>query len=293
MHQENFDPESAVKFPLSKTRMAELQSDIQAPLQLLANMLPLEDCIVSGCANAGDPGYAILGLSDGNNGTVYEVLEVRASSGGTNIYLNLQTSPVYALNGDNENVLVRTERYLEWGTNADNTNAPARTYSEMKRLWVKKARQDDSNWRNCTNGTNWNAGTSGNVLRVSYSGGRVHLAGQLTYQPFLRVTQKLIDSGYFRNTTAPAVGTLVQATAAKSIYNEVGVLSEVKQSFELSFVGNTMKLPSGYRPAGDVLVPVLYNDTPACAIVNSDGVLTLDRDPEIGDTIKIDTYFEI
>ena len=108
MHQENFDPESSVKFPLSKTRMEELQSDIQAPLQLLANMLPLEDCIVSGCANAGDPGYALLGLSDGNNGTVYEVLEVRASSGGTNIYLNLQTSPVYALNGDNENVLVRT-----------------------------------------------------------------------------------------------------------------------------------------------------------------------------------------
>ena len=108
------------------------------------------------------------------------MLEVRASSGGTNTYLNLQTSPVYAQNGNGENVLVRTERYLEWGTNQDNTNAPARTYADMKRLWVKKARQDDSNWRNCTNGTNWNAGISGNVLRVSYAGGRVHLAGQLT-----------------------------------------------------------------------------------------------------------------
>lgn len=294
MNHENFNPESAVKFPLSKTRMAELQSDIQAPLQLLATMLPLEDCIVAGCDSAGDPGYAILGLSDGNDGTVYEVLEVRASSGGTNTYLNLQTSPVYAQNGNGENVLVRTERYLEWGTNQDNTNAPARTYADMKRLWVKKARQDDSNWRNCTNGTNWTAGVSGNLLRVSYAGGRVHLAGQLTYLPYLRVTQRLIDTGYFASAAqVPAVGTLVKATGTKSIYNQAGVLSEVKQSFELSFVGNTMKLPSGYRPAGDVLVPVLYNDSPACAIVDSDGVLTLDRDPEIGDTIKIDTYFEI
>ncbi|MBR5093341.1 MAG: hypothetical protein IKX32_07715, partial [Bacteroidales bacterium] len=179
-------------------------------------------------------------------------------------------------------------------TNQDNTNAPARTYADMKRLWVKKARQDDSNWRNCTNGTNWTAGVSGNLLRVSYAGGRVHLAGQLTYLPYLRVTQRLIDTGYFAGAAqVPAVGTLVKATGTKSIYNQVGVLSEVKQSFELSFVGNTMKLPSGYRPAGDVLVPVLYNDSPACAIVDSDGVLTLDRDPEIGDTIKIDTYFEI
>lgn len=224
-----------------------------------------------------------------------EVLEVRASSGGTNTYLTLKTNTITVPNGDGVDVLVRTERYLEWNTNPpDPLTIPHRTYADMKRLWVKKARQDDSNWRNCTNGTNWNAGISGNVLRVSYAGGRVHLAGQLTYQPYLRVTQKLIDTGYFAGAAqVPAVGTLVQATAAKSIYNQVGVLSEVKQSFELSFVGNTMKLPSGYRPAGDVLVPVLYNGTPACAIVDSDGVLTLDRDPEIGDTLKIDTYFEI
>lgn len=293
MNQENFNPESAEKFPLSKTRMAELQGDIQAPLELLATMLPLGDCIIAGCARAGEAGYAVLGLSDGNNGTVYEVLEVRASSGGTNAYLNLRIRPVQAQNGDGEDVLVRTERYLEWGTNPDNSNAPARVYADMQRLWVKKTRQDDRYWLGCSNGTNWNAGVSGNVLRVTYTGGRVHLAGQLTYQPYLRVTQRLIDSGYFAGSQqVPAVGELVKATASRSIYSQAGVLSEVKQSMELSFTGNTMKLPTGYRPAGDVLVPVLYNGVAASAIVDSAGDVTLDRDPEIGDTIKIDTYFE-
>lgn len=292
MNHENFDTESAELFPLSKTRMAELQSDIQVPLKVLATMLPKEDCIVAGCEAAGAAGYAVVGLSDGNGGTVYEVIEVRAGVAGT--YLNLNEESITALNGDGEDVVVRRERWLSWGYNAVNTLAPALTYASMKRLWVKKARQDDNGWTACANGTNWNAGTGGSVLRVAYSGGRVHLSGNLIYQPYLRVTQGLIDLGYFSGWgDTPTVGSLVRATTQQTTNTATGVLSALKQTLEVSFVGNTMRLPSGYRPTGDVLVPVVYNGTPACGIVGSDGVLTLDKDPEIGDTLKIDTYFEL
>lgn len=291
MHREIFDTESGTKFPLTKTRMAEIQSDIQAPMNLLATMLPLEECILAGCAEAGDAGYALLRFDDGNGGYVYEVLEVRAGSVASYLKLTVP-EPITARNSDNTEteVAVRQERYLEWSAN---TNGIYREYANLKRLWVKKAPQDDGAWITCTNNTNWNAVASGTVLRVAWDGGRVHLSAQLTYQPWLKVSQDLIASGYFDGVSTPAVNSVVRASLVKSVYQDAAKFSAAKQAFSISFLSNVMRLPEDYRPEGDVLVPVFYNNTPAFAIIGSDGKLTLDRDPEIGDTIKIDTYFEV
>lgn len=287
MHEENFN-ESAGVFPLTKTRMAELQRDIQAPLKLIAGMLPAEDCIVSGCEEAGAAGYAVVGLTDEGGETRYEVMEVRSGVAGS--YLNLVETPVTVTDDEGEAVLVRTERYLDWSYNASNS-APSWEYAGMKRLWAKRGAQDDAGWTACANGTSWNPGTDGSLLQVNMSGGRVHLTGRLTYQPFVIVTQELINLGYFANGTM--LGSLQRTKAQKSVYQTAGVLSEVQQHLEVSFQSNSMTLPVRYRPTGDVLVAVRYNGAAAYGIVGSNGVLTLDRTPEIGDTIVIDTYIEL
>ena len=56
---------------------------------------------------------------------------------------------------------------------------------------------------------------------------------------------------------------------------------------------DTFRLPLGYRPDGDVAVPIRYNGKATTAVLTSNGQLLLGRDTEMGDTLKIDTYIEI
>jgi hypothetical protein len=49
----------------------------------------------------------------------------------------------------------------------------------------------------------------------------------------------------------------------------------------------------GYRPDGDVAVPIRYNGKATTAVLTSNGQLLLGCDTEMGDTLKIDTYIEI
>ena len=289
MNRMIFD-DSATQFPLSKTRMAEMQSDLQVPLKIMAMAMPIGDCILTGCGTAGEAGYVRVALPDGNGGNVYEVIEVKAGlSGGT--YLNLQENTVYATTNSGERVAVRTERCLIWSMESSGL---ALKYADLPRLWVKAGHQDEEGYTGCANGTNWFVGTGGSAMAVRFEGGRVHLQGLLTYTPYIRVSEALMKTDYFKDYAVEvSEGALVRSTTATARYSDALVASEVRKAQELTFAYNRITLPVRYRPSGDVLIPIRYNGSPSTAIIDSDGCLLLAQDPEVGDILKVDTYFEI
>ena len=255
MHRQNFDTGSERSYPLTIDRLAEMQGDLQVPLKILAGMLPEGDCILSGCESVGDAGYVLTDL-----GGTYEVLEVREGSG---TYLELKSESITATNAEGETVTVRVERWLDW-TDTKGSNL---AYSGLPRLWLRKASQNDAEWQAVGEGTQWQAFATGARPRVQRTNGRIHLWGEVTYAVKLNnvwTATNLVKQDLL------ADGTLVL--------------------FESS---DTFRLPTGYRPAGDVLVPIRYNGVPGTALLTSAGQLLLGRDTEVGDVLKIDTWFEI
>ena len=285
MNRQNFDTTSESPYPLTVDRMAEMQDDWQAALRLLAMLSPLGECIVAGCETAGSAGFVCLAVDGG-----HELFEVKAGVAGT--YLNLHEDEVKAKDPADESrdLVVRTESYLEWGyTKADD----CRTWADLPRLWVRKGAQDDAGWVGCTNGTNWTAGTSGVSVRVQHVGGRVHLWGSVTYAPYIRVSDALYGTDYIKALGNDLkVGDLVRATTSKTDFGAT-VAAQVASARISAFTTNQLTLPSGYRPQGDLLIPVRYNGTPAMAVIDAGGQLLLSSEAEIGDTLEIDTYFEI
>lgn len=264
MNRQNFDTNSVSNYPLTIDRMAELQEDIQAPLIILANMLRTDEaasrttgCILSGCEHSGDPGYVMLYLSDGNGGYYKEVFEVEA---GSNVatYLVLDERTTTVENSVEVDVDVRFERVLVWAAN-EPVSGDYVSYANLPRLWVKQAAQDDAGWTLCNNGSWWYAQLNGVTARVKHQGGRVHLWCDVKFG--LQISQP--GSGSANNHERP------------------GVMDAW-----------TYTLPSGYRPSADVLVPVLFNGTASFAVLNSGGQLLLSQEPELGDTLVIDTFIE-
>lgn len=264
MNRQNFDIQSVQNYPLTIDRMAELQGDVQVPLKMVSGAMPLGDCILAGCEHAGDPGYAIVGSDDGNGGTAYEVYEVKSGST-AGVYLAVTETAVTAQNSAGATVTVRVERYLTWEVNEPQSGVYV-AYAGLKRVWLKKAGQDDDGWTACAGGSWWHQGVSGTSLRVQRSGGRTHLWGNVKLGLMVAgVTQ------YVGN-----VGELV--TQHGIIRNETST---------------TPSLPEGYRPDGDLLIPILYNGAPSFAVINSSGDLLLSQDCDLGDTLVIDTWIDL
>ena len=281
--------DSATQFPLSKTRMAEMQADLQVPMKILAEALPSGSCILCGCETAGTAGYVRVAMSDGNGGTVYEVIEVNAGATGS-LYLNLTEETIYAKNTSGVDVAVRKERYLKWSMEKGEM---CWTYADLPRLWVKAAHQDEEGYTGCANGTNWYVATGGLQMAARFVGGRVHLRGLLTYAPYIRVSQALIDKSYFADyALAVNVDSVVRATTATARYSDMTVASEVRKAQVLEYRSNLLTLPVRYRPSGDIVIPIRYNGSPSTAVIDSDGGLLLSQEAEVGDTLKIDTYFD-
>ena len=269
MHKQNFDTTSENAYPLSIDRMAELQSDIQVPLEIVAGM-QIGNCILSGCRNAGEAGYVLLGIPGENNTTVYEVFEVRAGNSLDTHLVFYGEHLVPAQNGDNQSVTVRKERYVDWndGVPGEGVDYVAcAEYDKMQRLWVKKAPQDDANWVSCTGGLWWHTPNNGTSLRVQRVGGLVHLWGSVKYG--------LLLDGIVRYTG--------NANTMATEYN-----------MTRTSVSNVPVLPDNYfRVNGEILIPIKYNDTPSFAVINSDGQLLISQDPELGDTLEINTWYEL
>ena len=264
MNRQNFDANSVSNYPLSIDRMAEMQGDVQVPLKMLAGVRPLGNCILAGCETPGMPGYAIVGSSDGNNGTVYEVYEVKSGSSlGT--HLVVAETQVSAENSAGATVVVRVERCLNWSVGVPVSGTYV-AYAGLPRLWVKKAAQDDAVHVEVPEGTGWVAASAGHRLRAQYAGGRLHLYGNMVYQPS-------VGGGGVGGGGVGGGGVVVGGTLTS---------------------GTIFRLPQGYRPAGDVPVPIRYNGTPMCAVLASSGQLLTGQDStQVGDTLKIDTYIEL
>ena len=260
MHRQNFDTTSGNSYPLTTDRMAELQDDLQVPLKVLAAMLPeggtaAVDCILTGCAVAGAAGYALVTL-----GGVREVIEVRS---GTGSYLSLTTVNQTATNAQNNTVTVRVKRYLDWTSNSNGIN-----WANLPRMRVRLAKQDDSAATYCTGGLWWHVPTNGSRLRVQRTGGRVHLQGSVKYGLQLAGAQQVIYTGSWTSIA------------------ETNALTKRP-------VDDIPVLPTGYRPDGDIIVPIRYNGNPSFAVIDSDGQLLLSQEHELGDTLEIDTWLEI
>lgn len=278
MNRQNFDEENVSNYPLTIARLAELQEDVQVPLKVLAGMQPYDSCIVSGCRESGDSGYVLV-----DTGAGYEVLEVKSGESGST-HLKPTTSNVEAENSDGEKVVVRYLRWLEWSTAGDYE------YAALPRLWAKKAAQD-GDWVGCSNGTNWNAGTTGVSLRVQYEGGRVHLYGELTWQPIVVVSKALIDLGYVKDVT---VGSTLRATARTSATENYAISAEVAKMSVLQRLRNQLTLPSGYYTSGAMtLIPILYNGSPSSAVIDGEGNLLLSQSAEVGDVLKINCWLDV
>lgn len=271
MNRQNFDTNSVSNYPLTIDRMAELQEDIQAPLIILANMLQADEaasrttgCILSGCEQAGDPGYVMLHLSDGNGGYYKEIFKVEAGSNvGTYLVLDERTTTVE--NSAEEDVDVRFERVLVWAV-----NAPASSYyvpyANLQRLWVKQAAQDDAGWTLCGGGSWWYPQLNGVRLRVKHNGGRVWLQGSVKFG--LQIEQIIYYTG------------------------DAGVIA-AEHGMDRRTLDYTYILPDSYRPAADVLVPVIYNGQCSYAVINSSGQLLLNLTPDLGDTLEINTMIDV
>lgn len=274
MNRQNFDGTSVSNYPLTIDRMAELQNDLQAPLKIFEGMLQFvagenvesrmyQGCILSGCMRTGDPGYVILRLSDGNGGYNTEIFEVKAGSSLAS-YLVLTERTLTVENSDSQTVDVRFERFLTWSVNAPG-NGVCANYSELPRIWVKVAGGDDFEWTMCSGGRWWYAPTGGFRARVRREGGRVHLKASVKFG--------LSIDGYI------------------NFNGDIGSLLET-HDIEHTTASDTYTLPTGYRPAADVLIPIMFNGTASFAVVKSSGELMLSQEPELGTTLVIDTYFE-
>lgn len=284
MNKQNFDINSTTNYPLTIDRMAEFQGDMQVALTVLANMEPLGDCILSGCESKGAAGYVLAKIDD-----LYEVFEAKKGSTSAT-YLKLNTKETKADNSDGESTVVRIERWLEWAASGDIA------YGTLPRLWLKKTPQDDEGWTACANGTNWNAGTSGTSLRVQRAGGRVHLWGEMTYQPYVIASSELIQTGYFNQYMNRQVseGEMVKVTNVPSLINEPTMRSFLDRDTVVNRKSLLLTLPEGYYKSGSmILVPILYNGVASSAVIDGEGNLRLSQTAEAGDVLKIDYWFDI
>lgn len=257
MNRQNFDTNSVSNYPLTIDRMNEAQGDWQEPMKILEKMLPSGNCIIAGCESKGAAGWVRMR----NAQLEYEVFEVRA--GGSYDYLKITENTVTAENSDGVTVTVRVERYLEWSLNATGTHC---TWTELPRMRVRTVAQDDAEWMEVPEGNQWAALTSGQRLRVQRVGGRIHLWGSMTYA--LLIANAWVVSGH------------------KLDHINDGTFAQLESS-------DTFRLPLGYRPDGDIVVPIRYNGKATTAILTSGGQLLLGRDTEMGDTLNINTYIEI
>lgn len=267
MNRQNFDTESVSNYPLTIDRMAEAQGDWQTALQMLALMQPAEACILAGCESQGAAGWVRMRNEDGQ----WEVFEVEAGSSLAN-HLHLVATSVTAENSDGETVTVREERKLEWVYVGEGQSPMANSvaYAELPRARMTVKPQDDAEYKLCTGGLWWHTPTGGTSLRVERRGGRVHLWGNVKYGMRLNIA-----------------GT---TTIYSGGVNEVATENEVIRTR-----ANAMPvLPAGYYPtSGNVLVPMMYNGTPSFAIIDSEGQLLTSQEPELGDTMAIDTWIEV
>ena len=267
MNRQNFDQNSVSNYPLTIDRMAEAQNDWQVPVQLLAVMQPAEACILAGCESAGAAGWVRMR----NENDQWEVFEVEAGSNLAN-YLHLVTTTVSAENSDGETVTVREVRKLEWVYVGEEQSPAANSvaYADLPRVRMTVRPQDDAGYKLCTGGLWWHTPTGGTSLRVQRTGGRVHLWGSVKY-------------GLLLNTVG---ATTIYTGNANTVATENGITRTTASTVPV--------LPAGYYPAsGNVLVPMLYNSTPSFAIIDSSGQLLISQDPELGDTMEIDTWVDV
>ena len=267
MNRQNFDQNSVSNYPLTIDRMAEAQDDWQLPVQLLALMQPAEACILAGCESAGAAGWVRMR----NENDQWEVFEVEAGSNLAN-YLHLVTTTVSAENSDGETVTVREVRKLEWVYVGEEQSPAANSvaYADLPRVRMTVRPQDDAGYKLCTGGLWWHTPTGGTSLRVQRTGGRVHLWGSVKY-------------GLLLNTVG---ATTIYTGNANTVATENGITRTTASTVPV--------LPAGYYPAsGNVLVPMLYNSTPSFAIIDSSGQLLISQDPELGDTMEIDTWVDV
>ena len=267
MNRQNFDQNSVSNYPLTIDRMAEAQNDWQLPVQLLAVMQPAEACILAGCESAGAAGWVRMR----NENDQWEVFEVEAGSNLAN-YLHLVTTTVSAENSDGETVTVREVRKLEWVYVGEEQSPAANSvaYADLPRVRMTVRPQDDAGYKLCTGGLWWHTPTGGTSLRVQRTGGRVHLWGSVKY-------------GLLLNTVG---ATTIYTGNANTVATENGITRTTASTVPV--------LPAGYYPAsGNVLVPMLYNSTPSFAIIDSSGQLLISQDPELGDTMAIDTWIDV
>ena len=266
MNRQNFDQNSVSNYPLTIDRMAEAQRDWQLPTQLLAAMQPAVACILAGCESAGAAGWVRMR----NENDQWEVFEVEAGSNLAN-YLHLTVTTVSVENSDGVTVAVREVRKLQWLYVGEEQSPAANSvaYADLPRARMNVAPQDDTGYSLCTGGLWWHTPTGGTSLRVQRTGGRVHLWGSVKY------------------------GLLLSTAGASTIYT--GHANEVATENGLvrTTVSTVPVLPEGYRPTGQLLVPMLYNGVASYAVIDSDGQLLIGQDPELGDTMQIDTWIDV
>lgn len=260
MNKMNFDPEAESSYPLTTDRMAELQEDIQAPMRWLEQYAGGGDCILSGCESSGAAGFVLVGIDDGAGGTRYEVLEVKPSDGMYLFYLVLHEEEITAENSEGDEVTVRVERYMEWSGDIP-LSGVYKTWSGLPRLQAKKVEPDDSQYIQCEGGANWTTSATGIKPRVQRIGGKIHIWGRVSYIP-MRGGIRVDENGFHLG------------------------------DYEASQGSETISVPSGYRPAGDVAVPIRINGSPTIGILTSDGELLLPGEREFGDRLVIDTWYE-
>lgn len=267
MNRQNFDQNSVSNYPLTIDRMAEAQGDWQLPVQLLALMQPAEACILAGCESAGAAGWVRMR----NENDQWEVFEVEAGSNLAN-YLHLVATTVTAENSDGTTVTVREVRKLQWVYVGEEQSPAANSvaYADLPRARMTVKPQDYAGYKLCTGGLWWHTPTGGTSLRVQRTGGRVHLWGSVKY-------------GLLLNTVG---ATTIYTGNANTVATENGITRTTASTVPV--------LPAGYYPAsGNVLVPMLYNSTPSFAIIDSSGQLLISQDPELGDTMAIDTWVDV
>lgn len=266
MNRQNFDQNSINNYPLTIDRMAEAQSDWQAGMKLLAEIQPAVACILAGCENQGSAGWVRMK----NENDQWEVFEVEAGSNLGN-YLQLVATTVTAENSDGTTVTVREVRKLQWVYVGEEQSPAANSvaYADLPRARMNVAPQDDTVYSLCTGGLWWHTPTNGTSLRVQRTGGRVHLWGNVKY------------------------GLLLNGGDVSTIYT--GHANEVATEHGMvrTTVSTVPVLPEGYRPTGQLLVPMLYNGVASYAVINSEGQLLISQDPELGDTMAIDTWIDV
>lgn len=266
MNRQNFDTESVGNYPLTIDRMAEAQSDWQVPMRILAAMLPEGNCILAGCENAGEAGWVRLMNEQG----LPEVLEVAAGDSLSN-YLQLEVPPaVTAENSDGETVVVRQERRARWVTVSEEQSPAANCveYATLPRMRTRLTPQDDAGYTVCTGGLWWHTPANGTSLRVQRRGGKVRLWGSVKYGLLLAGMDRTIYTGDTNEI-------ILERGAVRTTASTVPVL------------------PEGYRPTGSIVVPVLYNGVANYAVIDSDGQLLVNVEPELGDTLEIDTWIDV